>query len=154
MLGWLKRKREEKRKIAEAHKLGEQMGERLGLAAKAFIEGRAEDVAGKLLEALRIRLSTVTNHPEGVSDTDIARIEYKIFLEHIEHFPEKLMQDAQIYLREPFEFAEVVGMLDEYKLQIVQQLRDIKVRLMLEGAELTGGKVLDLEETGGTSGRA
>ncbi|HET6157339.1 MAG TPA: hypothetical protein VFE34_03265 [Dongiaceae bacterium] len=66
MWGWFKRRREEKRKA------GEEMGERLGRAAKAFIDGRAEQVAGGLMEALKTRLGTLSDHPEGISDSYVS----------------------------------------------------------------------------------
>jgi len=108
VLGFFKKRREEKQMRAAAYELGQEAGRALSEAAQSFLTARVYPVAKNYSALFRKRLTMIYDEP-GYAPEEVAKAEWTVYLEQIKEFEVRLKQEAQVALSEWLVSGDIVN---------------------------------------------
>jgi len=94
MFKFFARRREEKQRQKAAYQLGYDASTRIITAVDGYLDSRLPELSRNLLAVLSERFTTIYDQPEHEPEL-LARIEWKIFDEHLDTFPDRVKQELQ-----------------------------------------------------------
>lgn len=135
MFGFLRRRREEKRKLAHAYDAGRDFGVAITDAVDGYLGNRVQSIETNYLDVFRERLTTIYDdreHPAAL----VARAEYVVFSENVGEMQAKLRQEAHEVLRGWLDRADEIGARAEIEQLIDKRISDTASGLKIEALAL------------------
>ena len=129
---------------AEAYQDGQSAGAAMAAAVQKYLDHRLPEVSERVLAVLRGQLKNIHNEP-GYRPADVARVEFKIFLENIEDFDKRLLADTEAACAGWFEVAATLDLVPLMRELALQRILDAKVALAMQGADIAGQVIIDEE---------
>jgi len=123
--------RKKRNKPPAAYQIGQKAGAAMAEAVETYLNHRLAEVSEKMLALLQQRFTTIHDEPEHAPEL-VAKVEYQIFMGHLETLPARIHQEAHDALGKWFDIARKSGVLDELNRLIETRINEARMKLMGE----------------------
>lgn len=145
MLRWFKKSKPDLTEKTQAYEEGRQFGEQVLAQIDAFIETRFRPTSNGLLDVLQRQFETCIN-PTDDPPIIVARIEYKIFAEHVQKLGAQMPGEIALSLNRWIDVTVETGVREDVQTLIETRVAIFQNELLMKGHELFTGIADRLKE--------
>jgi hypothetical protein len=132
MFGFLRKRTEAKQREAVAFQFGQKTGATMTAAVDSYLNVRLPSLTANLLDVLQQRLLTINDDSQHDPKL-VAYAELKVFLENVEDFDSRVLDEVRQSQRDWFGLAAQAGSKEMLEMYARQKVEAAKLELMEQG---------------------